>query len=210
MSEYDISDSEMLSSGTPSYFAAPPSPRRPIPRKTKYVGAAILGILALVGIILLVVFLTRKNNNNTGTGTSTSTSSNTSTGTHTSTNTSTAISTSTNTSTSISTNTSTSVSTSTSTGTCVPGATFNVNILPGAAFLGPNAFSPPNQSICIGQRIQWTNLDSNVHTVSSNNGLFDSGPINPNGTFILTFNASGLYGYHCSIHNSMVGSVTVT
>lgn len=86
----------------------------------------------------------------------------------------------------------------------------SVFIVPGAA--DPNndqSFAPPQISLSEGSTVFWTNDDSTEHTVTSDEGLFDSGPIAPGGTFDNTFDSSGEFGYHCAIHPFMTGVVSV-
>lgn len=86
----------------------------------------------------------------------------------------------------------------------------SVVIVPGAA--DPNngkSFDPPKISLSEGSIVFWTNDDSIEHTVTSDEGLFGSGPISPGSTFDNTFDSTGEFGYHCSIHPFMTGVVTV-
>jgi len=86
----------------------------------------------------------------------------------------------------------------------------SVFIVRGAA--DPNndqSFAPPQISLSEGSTVFWTNDDSTEHTVTSDEGLFDSGPIPPGETFDNTFDSSGEFGYHCSIHPFMTGIVSV-
>ena len=48
------------------------------------------------------------------------------------------------------------------------------------------------------------------HTVTADNGEFDSGVLNKDQSFSHVFAAAGVVGYHCEIHGNMVGTVTVT
>ena len=86
-----------------------------------------------------------------------------------------------------------------------------VFIIPGAA--DPNndeAFVPSEISVSSeGNIVSWTNDDSIEHTVTSDDGSFDSGPISPGDTFDNTFDSPGEFGYHCSIHPFMTGVVIV-
>jgi plastocyanin len=86
----------------------------------------------------------------------------------------------------------------------------SVSIAPGAA--DPDngvSFDPPQISLSAGGIVSWTNDDSIQHTVTSNEGLFDAGPISPGDTFDNTFDSTGEFGYHCSIHPFMTGVVIV-
>ena len=86
-----------------------------------------------------------------------------------------------------------------------------VFIAPGAS--DPNsdeAFVPPEISVSSeGNIVSWINDDSIEHTVTADDGSFDSGPISPGYTFDNTFDSLGDFGYHCSIHPFMTGVVIV-
>ncbi len=72
------------------------------------------------------------------------------------------------------------------------------------------AFSPATVTVVVGTTITWTNMDGTAHTVTSNDGTsFNSGNIAPNGTFTFTASTPGSYGYHCSIHPTMTGTVQI-
>ena len=86
----------------------------------------------------------------------------------------------------------------------------SVFIPPGAS--NPNnglSFDPPQSSVSTASTVSWTNEDSTEHTVTSDEGLFDAGPISPGDTFDNTFDISGEFGYHCAIHPFMTGVVIV-
>ena len=74
------------------------------------------------------------------------------------------------------------------------------------------AFTPVSITVKKGTKVTWTNKDSTAHTVTENDGK--SGPassdVNPGQTYSFTYNTVGTFQYHCSIHPSMTGSVTVT
>jgi plastocyanin len=71
------------------------------------------------------------------------------------------------------------------------------------------AFSPAMLPVKAGTTVTWTNKDSSAHSVTSDGGVFDSGSLAPNATFTFTFNSTGTFAYHCSIHPSMKGTVVV-
>jgi plastocyanin len=82
---------------------------------------------------------------------------------------------------------------------------------PGAneVFIQGMAFNPSSITVAAGTTITWTNKDAIAHTVTSNTNLFNSGSLASNKTFSFTFATAGTYSYYCSIHPSMVASVTV-
>ena len=72
------------------------------------------------------------------------------------------------------------------------------------------AFSDPVITIKAGHTITWFNKDSITHTVTSDQGMWDSGDILSGNSFSLTLKQPGTYSYHCSVHPFMTGSITVT
>ena len=70
----------------------------------------------------------------------------------------------------------------------------------------PGSFSFPAAN---NVAVTWTNNDGVTHTVTSDTGAFASGNLAPGMTFSNAFPAPGTYGYHCSIHTSMKGTITV-
>ncbi len=72
------------------------------------------------------------------------------------------------------------------------------------------SFQPSDLTVPVGATVTWTNQDSIPHTVTSDNGIFDSNDITPDSHFSHTFNQSGSYTYHCKIHPSMHGQIQVT
>jgi plastocyanin len=71
-------------------------------------------------------------------------------------------------------------------------------------------FTPSSITVKEGTTITWTNQDGINHTVTSDSGLFNSGPLGTGKTFAFTFTTAGTYTYHCSIHPSMTAKVIVT
>ena len=91
------------------------------------------------------------------------------------------------------------------------GSAAAVTITLGAADDGNfEPFAPTTVNVMPGSTVSWTNDDSTAHTVTANDdGLFDSGPIPPGMTWDNTFDSTGIFGYHCSIHPWMTGRVMV-
>jgi plastocyanin len=72
------------------------------------------------------------------------------------------------------------------------------------------AFNPRTVTVKVGTKVTWTNQDSTAHTVTFDTGDTKSGNIAQGATFEQTFSSAGSLTYHCSIHPSMTGTVTVT
>ncbi|MEO9320829.1 MAG: cupredoxin domain-containing protein [Nitrososphaera sp.] len=97
-----------------------------------------------------------------------------------------------------------------STGSVQNTTTFHVSIVPNAPLMDGKAFSPSPLNITAGATVVWTNTDNIAHTVTSDSGLFNSGPIAPHHTFQHTFTTAGKFPYHCEIHPQMKGQVVVS
>ena len=92
------------------------------------------------------------------------------------------------------------------------GITGDVSIVSGASTKGSAAFSPNpfTESMATRSEVIWVNNDGTTHRVVSDSPLFDSGNLGNGGTYPFTFVAAGTYTYHCSIHPTMVGTITIT
>ena len=74
-------------------------------------------------------------------------------------------------------------------------------------------FIPSALTIKRGASVTWVGQDDVNHTVVSDTGApvaFGSRNLSFGGTFSYTFSKPGTYPYHCSIHPSMTGTITVT
>lgn len=71
------------------------------------------------------------------------------------------------------------------------------------------AFNPATVTIKVGESVTWTNQDSMTHTVVADKGEFKSGDLGAGASFTFKFDKAGTYSYHCSIHPSMTGTITV-
>jgi hypothetical protein len=93
---------------------------------------------------------------------------------------------------------------------------FNVTIviLPGS--FDPSAketYRPASVRVLAGYNstVIWVNTEQVAvgHTVTSDQGLFDSGLFGPGASWVFTFGKAGIYPYHCTPHPWMVGTVNV-
>jgi LPXTG-motif cell wall-anchored protein len=90
--------------------------------------------------------------------------------------------------------------------------------------IGDNSYNPANLTIDQGESVGWANQGQDRHSVTADDGSFDSSPtctpsnpgacMAPGGTFEHTFNAVGTFAYYCRIHGGpggqgMSGSITV-
>lgn len=103
--------------------------------------------------------------------------------------------------------------------------TTDINIDPGASTRTTTAFNPNPKTVSLGGNptvtIRWINGDitggdytggtATVHDiVPDNTGDFPaSGALGGNRTHTITLAAAGDYDYHCGIHPTMVGTITV-
>ena len=71
------------------------------------------------------------------------------------------------------------------------------------------SFNPASISVTAGQEVTFTNNDSTTHTVTADDNSFNSGNLAPGKSFKKTFSSAGTFGYHCSIHTTMKGTVEV-
>lgn len=75
------------------------------------------------------------------------------------------------------------------------------------------AFTPANITVKVGTKVTWINKDSTAHTVTADNTSNDapsSEMLGKGQSYSFTFTKAGTYGYHCTVHPSMTGTVTVT
>jgi len=70
-------------------------------------------------------------------------------------------------------------------------------------------FAPGLIQVLVGDTVVWRNGDGTNHTVTADNGAFDSGYLSSGATFSRVFAKLGRYAYHCTIHKFMHGTVVV-
>ena len=73
-----------------------------------------------------------------------------------------------------------------------------------------DAFDPATTSIAPGTTVTWVNNDDEAHTVTADDGLFDSGRLDPGDSYSVWFDGSGTVAYHCEPHPHMTGSIEVS
>jgi len=70
-------------------------------------------------------------------------------------------------------------------------------------------FNPSSLEIKVGDTVRWTNDDERDLTVNASDGSFKSGNLRSGDTFEYTFKKAGKFGYTCSYHPRMKGTVNV-
>ena len=70
-------------------------------------------------------------------------------------------------------------------------------------------FNPATSEVTAGTTLTWTNNGEVDHTATADDGTFDSGVIEPGGTYSFTFDEEGEFPYICEIHPNMQGTVTI-
>ncbi len=102
------------------------------------------------------------------------------------------------------------------TGVASPGSILQcitVSIPQGAVGKGSAAYGTNPLTIPVGTTVTWVNNDTVAHTVTADNGSFDSGTLQPGQSYSRIFGpgTTGLIPYHCAIHGaaSMSGALQV-
>ena len=71
------------------------------------------------------------------------------------------------------------------------------------------SFQPARLEVKPGTTVVWTNQGQVIHTVTAEDGSFDSGEIDSGAKGSITFSRPGTYPYHCTPHPFMKGVVVV-
>jgi plastocyanin len=74
------------------------------------------------------------------------------------------------------------------------------------------AFVPASLTVAAGTKVTWTNRDDTPHTVTSvaRPPVFRSGALDTDDVYSFVFDKPGSFGYFCSLHPHMQGTVVVT
>jgi plastocyanin len=95
--------------------------------------------------------------------------------------------------------------------TPTPGVTAADVVITITGMNGNLSYAPNPAAIRVGQTVAWKNADSLPHTATANGGGFDSGTLSAGATSsAIPMTAAGTFAYHCAIHGSMTGTLTVT
>jgi plastocyanin len=81
---------------------------------------------------------------------------------------------------------------------------------PAEVAIGYSDYKPASLSVLTGSRVMWTNESSRVHTVTAQDGSFDSGRVAVGQEFMHGFDRAGTYPYYCRLHPTIRGQVEVS
>lgn len=78
-----------------------------------------------------------------------------------------------------------------------------------------SSFGPREITVAAGTEVIWTFVGDLPHTVTAEDGAFDSKTLDKGATFKHTFSAAGTFAYYCTLHGAkggtgMAGTVIVT
>jgi plastocyanin len=84
-----------------------------------------------------------------------------------------------------------------------------------AVAIGDNTFSPNKITVPVGATVVWTHAGQRPHTVTADDGSFDSGKLENGASFKQTFAKAGTFPYFCQFHGGkgsegMAGAIVVT
>ncbi len=80
---------------------------------------------------------------------------------------------------------------------------------PNSVQIANSTFSPATLTVKVGDTVTWTNQDSMGHSATADDNSFDTGVLDQGKSGTVTFSKAGTYTYHCKIHSSMHGTITV-
>jgi plastocyanin len=70
-------------------------------------------------------------------------------------------------------------------------------------------FSPSQVDLLPGETVHWTNVSERRHTITADDGSFDSGDFFGGDQYSHEYDDVGTFPYHCRVHAGMVGEVDV-
>lgn len=71
-------------------------------------------------------------------------------------------------------------------------------------------YDPQNLTVKVGDSVEWDWIDTSAqHSVTADDGTFESCLQSSGSKFIVTFSSAGDFKYHCQIHSGMTGDIKV-
>ncbi len=71
------------------------------------------------------------------------------------------------------------------------------------------SYTPSTLTVKVGSTITVTNMESVEHTLSADNGSFNTGTLNKGKSTHFKLTKPGVYSFHCEFHPFMKGSIKV-
>ncbi len=78
-----------------------------------------------------------------------------------------------------------------------------------AVAIGFSTYTPAKVTVVPGEQIRFRNDSARAHTVTADDGSFDSGRMSSGATFDLAAHETGDFNYHCTLHAGINGTVEV-
>jgi plastocyanin len=75
--------------------------------------------------------------------------------------------------------------------------------------ISSHGFDPAQLNVAPGTTVRFRNNDTESHTATADNGLFDTKILEPGYSFEVLLEGSGAVTYHCELHPDMQGSIVV-
>jgi plastocyanin len=72
------------------------------------------------------------------------------------------------------------------------------------------AFDPPQLNIAPGTRVMFVNTDTKPHSVTADNGVFNTGRLEPGDSSWVLFEGAGTVTYHDELNRDMKGRIVVS
>jgi len=72
-----------------------------------------------------------------------------------------------------------------------------------------HAFNPAQLNVAPGTTVTFVNNDTVPHTATADNGVFDTGVLQPGQSLDVFLDGSGTVTYHCELHPDIQGSIVV-
>jgi plastocyanin len=71
------------------------------------------------------------------------------------------------------------------------------------------AYSPATLTVKVGDTVTWTNKDIAGHSATADDGSFDTGVLSQGESGSFTFTKAGTFGYFCTPHPNIKGTIIV-
>lgn len=71
------------------------------------------------------------------------------------------------------------------------------------------AYAPQTLEVRVGAKVTWTNEDAVPHSATDRGARWDTGTMGKGASKQVSFDTSGTFGYYCTVHPSMSGTVVV-